>query len=533
MTNLNILLMYALLISSEGVRINFTSCQNAGWSCFATKDIVYSCANVKSNDFIIHLKDFYTDDIKSLTVQNCKDVKVVLDCPILQKASSLQKFKVKDCDKLQFISLSNNSPVQTPPEVTIENVKEVVSLPRKFFRSPTTANEVKCSGTASLKSISVVDSYIKSINTRAIYNVTGVSSVEFVNVTIGEIQNQGIEAILGNEDTLFSFANNKIESLRYKGVAVQCTSAFFTENTFRDVLSNSLNVTADNLSVVGNKFKQVNGLILKASSIEISKNEFGTLKSNAFTNVKCLRRNTGRRGFTFALNTVENVEPHSLVFDYASCKTAGASVTYENNKIDCRCRDIDFLDAPTELNSLILDLSFNNTCLSAPCLLPVEIVKLLLERGMCDINLDPQIMCLLYGDRHLANNELTTDEDVTEPTSTFYIIRQADPLDGGASSLTAINKDELLRDSHFNITNRTSIRVVFDSSRDFVETLRGTDSSRKKTTDKVNEEYTNRCVGPQCRNNAVQDKQKALDFYKFIYSQLRQPRANDKKKKKR
>ena len=433
------------------------------------------------------------------------------------------------------MSLAPTSLLQTPPEVTIDNVKEVISLPRKIFKSPSTSTELKCLGAATLKRIRVTNSKINSINTKAIYNVTGIKSIEFDNVTITDIRNQGIEAIMGT-DAVFTIANSRIDNLELKGITVQSTTVTLSENTFNDIIGDALNITAVNLLITGNKFKEIgaNGLLLRSVNTDITRNEITKLKTYAFSSVKCLRKRNYGKQFNFIRNRIDNVEPHSITFDYASCKTAGTTVTFTSNKMDCVCRNIAFLNTNSELNNMILDTSNNNTCLFAPCTLPLDVVKILQESDMCQLSLDRQVMCLLYSDKH--NNEVTTVEDVTEPPPTFYLIRQANSPNGDASAaMTAVDKDDLLKDTHLNMTNRTAIKVVFDSSKDFVETLRSTSSSRKRPAEEPKsppEEYVNRCVGSQCRNNVAYDKQKALDFYKYVYAQLRPPRQNDVKKKK-
>lgn len=476
-----------------------------------------------------------------MTVQNCRDLRVVLDCPILQRTSQLQRFKVKQCDRLEFVSLSTNSLLQTPPEVTIENVNEIASIPRRMFKSPTTFTEQKCLGAATLKKVRIWNSKINTINTRAFYNVTGIKSIEFDNVTIADVRNQAIEAFMG-ADTVFTITSSRIENLEFKGIVVQSTTASITENTFNDIGTGSINITADNLSVVGNKFKEIhaNGLVFKAVNTDISQNEMSKLKSNALNSVRCLRKRANKRQFNFSKNKIEYIEPHSTTFDHAGCKSAGTTIAFSDNKMDCKCRHISFLNSATgntELNNMILDVANNNTCLSAPCTLPVDVVKILLESDMCQLSLDPQVMCLLYSDKHSSTNEATTDEEVTEPAPVFYLIRQANSPNGDASAaMTAVDKDDLLKDSHLNMTNRTAIKVVFDSSKDFVQTLRSASTSRKRPDEETKspprEEYVSRCVGTQCRNNVAYDRQKALDFYKYVYAQLRPPRQNDNKKKK-
>lgn len=369
--------------------------------------------------------------------------------------------------------------------------------------------------------------------------MTDIKSIEFENVTITTIQTFGIEAIMNTDSTVFKIIDTQIDNIECKAVTVHSAAVTISESNFGDVNTNSINITCDYLQIIGNAFKQINafGLTVKSVNTDIKRNDIVTLKANALSNIKCARKSTSKKQFNFCYNRVENVEPYSLIFDYTSCKSAGTAVVFSDNKIDCRCQNIAFLNSAisnVDLNSMVLDVSSNNTCLSAPCVLPLDIVKLLLESDMCQLNLDPQVMCLLYSDKH-ANNEVTTDEEVTEPAPTFYLIRQANSPNGVAS-MTAVNKDDLLRDSNLNMTNRTAIKVVFDSSRDFVETLRSTGTSRKKPAEEPktppNDEYINRCVGPHCRNNVAYDKQKALDFYKYVYAQLRQPRQNDNKKKK-
>ncbi|XP_026742967.1 uncharacterized protein LOC113504740 [Trichoplusia ni] len=535
------LVLFAVIVQSAlSVRINFTSCQDPEWTCVNNlpNELVYSCAGVTGNEFIIHLKDYYTDHITSVTVQNCNDLRVVLDCPILQRASQLQRFKVKDCDRLEFVSLSATSLLQTPPEVTIDNVKAIISLPRRMFKSPTTLTELKCLGAPKLKSIRISNSKINTISTKAIHNVTGIKNIEFDNVTITDVRNQAVEAIMSS-DSMFTITNTLIENFESKGITVQGTSVTISENTFEDIKGGALNVTADNLHVTGNKFKEINanGFVFKSVNTDITQNEFSKLKANAFNGIKCQRKRNNKKHFTFTQNRIISLEPHGITFDYASCKSAGTAVTFSGNKIDCKCRNIAFLKTSTtntELHNIILDNSNNNTCLSAPCTLPVDIVKILIDSDMCQLTLDPQVMCLLYSDKH--NQEVTTDEDVTEPAPTFYLIRQANSPRGDASAaMTALDKDDLLKDTHLNMTNRTAIKVVFDSSKDFVETLRSTSTSHKRPAEEPKsppEEYVNRCVGAQCRNNVAYDRQKALDFYKYVYAQLRPPRPTDNKKKK-
>ncbi|CAG4954205.1 unnamed protein product [Parnassius apollo] len=467
------------LPSAVAVRIAFTNCQQSEWNCNNNipSNVVYNCSSIGNNDFIIHLKDYYTEHLVSLTVQNCKNLRVVIDCPILQKSSRLQQFKVKNCDRLEFITFATNSLVQVPPEVTIESVNEITHLPKNFFKSPSTSTESKCFGAAAPRKFRIINSKIKSIHTKAIYNVTGVKSIEFDNVTITNIQTQAIEAILGNDNSVFMINNCTIDNLESKSITVSSRSTIFSNNVFNDIVANSINVTSEFLNINHNRFKEIkaNGLMFNAVKTDFTDNYINMLRSNAFINVKCLRKRTNKKHFKFINNRIENLEPYSLNFDYQSCRSIGSLVMYQENKLDCRCRNIAFLTSSlkNELYRLILNSSNSNTCISAPCVLPIDIVKLLLDSAMCQINLDVQVMCLLYNDRHTTNNDIIVDEDVTEPAPTFYLIRQANPLKGDVSAaMTAIDKEDLLKDSHLNMTNRTIVKVVFDSSRDFVETLR-------------------------------------------------------------
>lgn len=393
-------------------------------------------------------------------------------------------------------------------------------------------------GAPSFKKLHVINSKINTITTRAIYNVSGVKSVEFENVTITDIQTEGIEAIMGNDNTLFSIINSKIENMDFKAITVQSFTVKISSNIFGEVLANVMNISSENLFIISNNFKEVcaNGITTNSLNSEISDNIFETIKSNALEKVKCsMKRSTKKHNFHFLRNTFKHVEPYSLYFDHASCVTAGTQISIRENKIDCLCRNISFLNsAHNELNNLILNLANNNTCLVPHCTLPVEVVKLLLEQDMCHLNLDPQVMCLLYNDKKSSNNdnnEVTTEDEVTEPEPTFYLIRQANNLssDTGAA-MTAIDKDDLLKDSNLNLTNRTLIKFVFDSSKDFVETLRSTSRTRNRPTEKSTskEEYVSSCVGAQCRNDNVYNRQRALDFYKYVYAQLRTPRDDNK-----
>ncbi|XP_053614131.1 uncharacterized protein LOC128677377 [Plodia interpunctella] len=529
--------LVVMLGSVLSIRINFTNCQTPEWTCINSvpNEIIYNCHRATTNDFIIHIKDYYTDHIKSVIVQNCRDLRVVLDCPLLQRASQLERFKIKDCDRLEFISLSTSSLLQTPPEVTIENVREIVSLPRNSFKSPVTNTELKCLGSTTLKKLRIFNSKINTIKTKAIHNVTGIKVIEFENVTVSAIENNAIETFMDNDESLFSIRNSKIENIGSRAITVRSKSVSIINNDFDDVMNNVLNITADDIRIVGNIFKAVNGLTLKSVSIDMSYNTINTFKSNALTNVKCIRKRTTKRQFVFTGNIINAFDPYSIIFEYSSCKSFGGSVVIKENRIDCKCRNIAFLQTAStnkELNNLILDATSNNTCLNVPCSLPVDVVRLLLESRMCDLNLDSQVMCLLYNDR-LSNNEVTTDEDVTLPTPTFYLIRAANSQNGDASAaMTAIDKDDILKESNLNMTNRTTVKIVFDSSRDFVETLRSTGSNKEnEIKPKEDSEHRNKCVGEQCKSIFINDRQKALDFYKYVYAQLRSPlHSTDKTK---
>ncbi|XP_013184009.1 uncharacterized protein LOC106129861 [Amyelois transitella] len=532
-----VLCLIVILGLVRSVRINFTTCQSQEWSCNKNipSEIVYDCSQVTTNEFIIHLKDYYTDYITSLTLQNCRNLRVVLDCPLLQRASQLRRFEIKNCDRVEFISLSPSSLLQTPPEVTIENVREIVSFPSHMFKSPATPTAQKCLGSISMKKIRVVNSKINTIKTKALYNVTGIKSIELENVTIYAIENNAVEALMENDNSLFAILNSKIENVGFKGLTVRSKSVSMINNNFGNIISNVLNITSEYLRIVENTFSDIKGLILKSVNIDMSHNVIHTLKENALTNVKCIRKRSKTRHFSFTGNIIHVIEPYSLTFDYNSCKSFGGSVVIKENKIDCKCSNLAFLQAAgtnKEFSKIVLDVTSNNTCLNVPCLLPVDVMKLLIESNMCDLNLDTQVMCLLYNDRH-STNEVTTDEDVTLPTPTFYLIRTANSQPGDASAaMTAINKDDLLKDSNLNMTNRTTVKIVFDSSRDFVETLRSTRNNRRnenKSTPK--EDLVPKCTDDHCKNTFQYDRQKALDFYKYVYAQLRPPLQSNNKKK--
>lgn len=403
-----------------------------------------------------------------------------------------------------------------------------------MFKNPSSINELKCTGSPTLKKIRVVNSKINSVNTNAIHNVTGIKIIEFENLTIANIQSQAIDAVMG-DNAVFLIQNINVDTLDYNSINVQTTTATLSQSTFGDLTGRTINITADNLYITGNIFKEIsaNGLILKAGTIELINNKIDTVLRNAFNSVKCARKDTTRR-LNFSNNKIRSIAPNSLLIDFASCKSIGTTVIFSNNQIDCKCRNAAFLKTGpinTEYSNLIFELASNNTCISAPCLLPVEIIKNLIDSNMCQLKLDAQVMCLLYNDRQ-TNNEVTTDEYIIEPTSTFYMVGHANSQNGDTSAaMTAIDQN-MLTNNQLNRMNKTTVKVVFDSSNDFVETLRSTNHQRPTPDTKISaSEYTSQCVGSQCRNIGY-ERQKAFDFYKFVYAQLRPPKTTENKKKK-
>lgn len=398
-----------------------------------------------------------------------------------------------------------------------------------MFKNPSSINELKCAGSPTLKKIRVVNSKINLVNTNAIYNVTKIKIIEFENITIANIQNHAIEAIMG-DNAVFSIQNSNIATLDYNSMNVQTTTALISQNTFGDLTGRTINITADNLYVTGNLFKQISahGFILKAGNFEFVNNEIDTVLQNAFNSIKCQSKDTSTI-FNFSENKIRIIAPHSLLIEYASCKSIGTTVIFSNNQIDCRCRNTAFLKIGpinTEYSNLIFDAKSNNTCISAPCVLPVEIIKKLIDRNMCQLKLDAQLMCLLYNDRQ-QHDEVTNDEYIIEPTSTIYVVRYANSQNGDTSAAMTDIDQSKLTNNDLNRMNKTTVKGVFDSLDDFVETLRSTNHQRTTSETKIAvTENTNRCVGSQCTNH----RQKALDFYKHVYAQLRSPKTTENKK---
>lgn len=400
-----------------------------------------------------------------------------------------------------------------------------------MFKNPSSINELKCAGAPTLKKIRIVNSKINSINTNAIHNVTDIKMIEFENVTIANIQSRAIEAIMG-DTAMFSIQNSNVATLDYNSINVQTMTATISQNTFGDLTGRTINITADNLYVTGNTFKEVsaNGLVLKAGYIEFVNNEIDTVLRNAFYSIKCTNKGA-LRIFNFSKNIIRTIAPLSLLVDYTSCKSIGTTVIFSNNQIDCTCRNVAFLKTGpinTEYSNLILDVKSNNTCISTPCILPVEIIKKLIDSNMCQLKLDAQLMCLLYNDRP-SHNEVTTDDYIIEPTSTIYFVRHANSQNGDTSAaMTDIDQNKLTH-NQLNRMNKTTVKGGFDSLNDLVETLRGTNHQRPTSETKTSvSEYTSQCAGNQCMNSY--NRQKALDFYKYMYAQIRSPKTTDNNK---
>lgn len=473
-------------------------------------------------------------------MQGCKDLTVVLDCPILQRTSRLQHFIVKDCDKLAFISLSSNSLLQIPPELTIDNVKEIVALPSGFIKTPKGNTERKCTGNSVLKALHVKNSKITTIAEKAIENVTGMRMIEFHNVSITQIESHAINAQMGYENTIFIINNCKIDNMDTKAFTIQSKTTTISSNTFNNLNFNTINITSDVLQIQDNAMKTVkaHAFTTKSSMTDITGNDINLLQTNALANMRCAKKRCNKRHFNVISNTIKNIEPHSLLFDYTTCKSSTSPISFSSNKIDCHCQNIAFLyntpsNGSNDLKNMILNVKNNNTCISAPCILPVEIVKTLMDNDMCGVDPNLQVKCLLYNDRSTSPIVEGKDEEATEQAPTFYLIRQAN-TEGASAAMTAIDKNNIFLDSHLNMTNRTTIQVEFDSSKDFVENLRNTNASHKTPSQlnlTIHENTHNRCSGSQCKNAVAYDRQKALDFYKYVYAQLRPPRDSKNNKK--
>lgn len=416
------------------------------------------------------------------------------------------------------MSLSETSLIQTPPTLTIKDVKEINALPNGFISTSESETAMRCSGGVH-KSLVIKNTKINTIENNAITNVFGVR-IEFDNVDIDVIESDAISIRMASESE-FILNNSRVDLIEANGVTVAANRTIINDNIIVTLNQHSFNLTSDETEMERNLFMEIKeyAFVIESTSIDIKDNVISNLRRDALSAIKC-RNNSSNGYINFTNNKIHRMEPYSLLFDYNSCKNVNAVIAFTNNKLNCNCQHAAYLLAnevgeKTELKAMILDNKNNNTCLSAPCYLPLEIIKTLVDGDMCRLNLNDQIKCLLYNDNNTIINSPYSDEE-TSTTLSFYIIRQANEV---SDNLSTTDLDNIIKDGKINITNRTIVKVAFDPVRGFIESLRNTNVSSKTEPEnndtEMYEPANNRGrVEDQHKYNFEKDREKASNFYK-------------------
>lgn len=508
------------------------------------------------------MKDFLFNSITSLTVENCDNVKLHLDCPNAKNVGNFRSIEVRDCSVLEILHSEGCASWQAPANVVFKNIKYIPRISSKSFRNPSSDVEKKCFGNkTNLESVLIDNVTIGLMDYNSFENCDRISTFVINNTLIEAIKENAINGDFADHGK-FILMNSVIKSIRPYAFNIKSEHILIQNNRIEILPSNVFNFTASKVVISNNNIDCVKteALGITTNEIQIVENSFKFLKTGALININPMDVKTPFI-YNFSLNEIYNLEVGSLYFNTTSLpKILGKYVHLGNNVIDCQCNRLAWLtdfpymgdtyNSAARLNSHILEPKYNNTCMFSPCNLPLNIVKVLLNNNLCHFFIAPVHMCDLYRNPMINNISLSEMQDAYSVQSynrSYDNSEMSDEVSANRSesppAFYVIKPENFMKNlSKSNKTNDSSAYSVDEYSMDLIEYLRSYNvpnvtvdkmltASRKSLNQndeasKNNSSANSKCYNKEsCSKYIQENKKKALDYYKSFYEQFLKPKV--------
>lgn len=307
---------------------------------------------------------------------------------------------------------------QSAPEMIFENIQNMESILSRTFlqikRYPFSkfgcATPVK-----DLESIVFRNVHIDSIEREAFHNLTNMKNFTMENVTVNKMHAAAIQVFMMKNSEMRIIRNN-FGVMEYLSIFVRGDKLFFAHNSVTEMYSNALNATVYDFSFVNNSVGWMHcaALAVLAQNVKILDSSYNYLASGSFQAVgpglpENSLRGFGRLKFTYEFNNnlIESLEVGSLHPDWQAYKNVGSVIKVTYNAIKCTCAELAWLGSKEgfgrdfslleRFHETVLKVENNNICSDAPCILPIEAVRLMVVRnGRCLHNITQEYMCKQY-----------------------------------------------------------------------------------------------------------------------------------------
>lgn len=417
---------------------------------------------------------------------------------------------------------------------------------------------------------------VRTIKERAFNNIVmGVDGVFLIKDS--NIYILGSNAVNVNSGK-FIFSQNEVNELHSNGLNITAEQVIIQRNNFSLIKPEAFGIVSNCVEITYNDFD----LIKTSAFMNVKTDCRNKLSQYTFSYNKV--RNVEIGSLYFDRSTFESSDKQmDMQHNMINCVCSRLAWLYFYPYLG------DAFNIVTELNDKLLSPDNNNTCLDSPCYLPLSIIKIVIVNNMCHLAAETRMMCYLYYDKTIHNisaQELELNShykkqtglsnlenydlnlgglelNVTEPAPAFYVIKPTSRHNLTSREKLRIPDDfnELhdtqgkleniaLQDSSVNKSNSSSKQRDIIDGRiiglvSYIRTLNisnvtidkilnkdnnSTPASQREpqvSSEGVHFQSTSKCFDKEsCSRYVQENKQKALDFYKYIYSQLRPLRYN-------
>ncbi|GLV34769.1 hypothetical protein CBL_09250 [Carabus blaptoides fortunei] len=294
-----------------------------------------------------------------------------------------------------------------------------------------------------LESLVFRNVHLDSIEREAFHNLTDMKNFTMENVTINKMHAAAIQVFMVKNSEM-RIINSNFGLMEYLSIFVRGDKLSFAHNSVKEMYSNALNATVYDFVFVNNSVGWMHSaaLAVLAQNVKILDSSFNYLASGSFQAVgpglpENALRGFGRLKFIYEFNNnlIESLEVGSLHPDWQAYNNVGSVIKVTYNAIKCTCAELAWLgskegfgrdfSALEKFHETVLNVGNNNICSDAPCILPIEAVRMMIiQDGRCMHSVTQEFMCQQY------YTTTTTPQPLLTKKNTHRFINNSIPILG-------------------------------------------------------------------------------------------------------
>ncbi|XP_067002660.2 uncharacterized protein [Anabrus simplex] len=370
----------------------FSKCESNGWSCVnqrGTLDVLYQCTNETGWEVAVgELPLNLPRKAQSLTIQNCQEVKLTFE---KFPDYTLRFLAIKNIGNLTVTPTTTN--FSLPQRIIFENINSILSLRSFTF-------------IGNIESITFHNVRIMHIASEGFYHLKIRKTIRWDGVKIGLLDMNALNDIQVNGE--FLITNSHLDTLDMQSFQVKAPKVVIENSHIKDVRFYAIVVLADQFFLTNNTgFDLVmpNAFGVLAREVVIKGNSFNYLQTEALQQITPALWNEEIKGkitYTFQNNHIQVADFGSLHVNLLEYATAKATMMLGNNTFSCSCTHLgwlglEFFEHADDFHKRLLSAEENNTCIDAPCYLPLSIMEMLVKSAnICATNHTTEELCELY-----------------------------------------------------------------------------------------------------------------------------------------